>query len=701
VSRDRSAWLGAHIAGPLTCGLADAAHQLVEVEGWAPLGFARLGDLARERFGRSGRWVRELAVLGRLVREQPALRAAIVGADGGRPLGRSLALAIARASTKHPLANWIAFARRVTVRELMEAVRADRAGRAVDLSAECAPGRTPAAADDSAAHAQAEPGSVPVDDEDELEAAEALEVRMRLPQWIHACFIETLDLHRAVVAEEASVMSFVEALAAEAAAGANPPDTSTQRVRSGIPTRTAESGLARVNGRWARLRRSTADLAPPRPATAPAVATSAAAEILRRAETESKAMARGTSKSDVTRREALAADASSRLTFLVHVEDRVERELGDILAAMARHGDWTTLGFASGAHYASERLGLPRRTAETRLAVANAIVRLPRLRAAYRQGRIGHEAAALLRRVLRPGTSDDMERQWVERAQHSTIKRLRDEVRMFQQGALDDLVGDRTDATGVAFPQRPATDAEWHGSLYRAPGRTRRKLQRCMPRWDDSTPSSTLDAADVFLRLRLPREIAAAFLGAVESERRRLTDRAEGEAPAERPDPHASRTARRRQRPAPATEPASLRIARFYVRRCRRLPGWVGLLSLLEDYADTWDDPAGFPRRKWDKTYWRDGTRCMAPGCTARSGQDDHHIEYRSGGGSDELWNQLCLCRFHHQQGEHGRFARVRGRAPIDVVWRLGTRGLAAWYRNEVRIQRPSGSPPRPNLPAR
>ena len=30
--------------------------------------------------------------------------------------------------------------------------------------------------------------------------------------------------------------------------------------------------------------------------------------------------------------------------------------------------------------------------------------------------------------------------------------------------------------------------------------------------------------------------------------------------------------------------------------------------------------------------------------------------------------------------------ARVRGRAPLDVTWRLGLETLASWYRNEKRI---------------
>src|SRR5262249_53684279 len=86
--------------------------------------------------------------------------------------------------------------------------------------------------------------------------------------------------------------------------------------------------------------------------------------------------------------------------------------------------------------------------------------------------------------------------------------------------------------------------------------------------------------------------------------------------------------------------------------------------------------------------YERDGYRCMAPGCTARCCNDDHHVHYRSRGGKDGFENELCLCRFHHQQGEHGRYARVRGRAPLDLVFRLGTPETGEWYKNERRLGR-------------
>jgi len=678
----------------LTCGLADAAHAFVAVEGWVPLGFARLSDFAREHLDRSGRWVTELAVLGRALAAHPALRVAVLGGDGEAPLGRAAALVIARAGSERGVEQWIAFARRVTVRELVQAVHSDRAGAQVDLNVDASPGR---------AVDRKLPGDDSFDSNSSGDDEDAVCVQFDMPRWMRGCFVETLDLHRAVSGHEATLSSFVEALAAEAAAGPNPPDVVTERLHRGIPVRVKEAALARVNERWKALRRATQESAPMSASMTDEDADLVLGDGGGAGVIESDDDGGGSTvlaaRHDRTRREKLAGSAARRLQWLVQTEDRVDRDLGDLLSAMARHGDWTSLGFASAAHYACERLGMPRRTAESRMAASNALRRLAHVRAAYRQGRIGLEAAMLLHRLLPQGAGEAMQRRWIEHAERVTIKRLRDEIQMFQVEALDDaLAGEGSGWPGQfaadsrppasrapeaaqvspAFPERPATDEEWHGSLYRAPGRTRRKLRHCMPRWDAATPTSSLHAADVFLRLRLACDIAEPFLAAVESERRRLTRRAEAVESSE------GGTAR----PDRETDPVSCRLARIYVDRCRRVPAWVGLLALLEDYANTWDDPAGFPKRRWSKTYERANWRCMAPGCTSRRWHDDHHIRYRSGGGGHEDWNQLCLCRFHHQQGEHGRFARVRGRAPIDIVWRLGTKALARWYRNEVRLDR-------------
>ena len=684
-SRDLTAWLLVHASGPLTCGLADAAHTLVTCEGWAPFGYARLADLAHERLGRSGRWVSELAVLGRVLAAQPALRAAIVGGDGAPPLGRAAALAIARAGGGQPIDHWIAMAREVTIRELQTAIRAERHGAPGANALEAANG------DADGMHAgDPASGGAASDDEDE---DSRVHVQFELPRWAHACFVEALDLHRAVSGHEATVSSFIEALAAEAAAGAHPPDVTLQRLRRGIPAAIAEAALARVNHRWRELRRASADVASTSSrtvATVEAMARSPAAADHASAHRNASAAvsppdAAG-ARGDSTRREVVAGDAMRRLEFLVRAEDRVERQLGELLGMMARHGDWTTLGFASAAHYACERLGMPRRTAESRIAAVNAMRRLPVVRNAYRRGDIGLEAAMLLSRMLGAGTSELVQRRWVEQARRVTIKRLRDEAQMAHtragawapEPAADASNQDTDTASRSGQCPEPASDREWHAALNRPPGRTRRRISGCMPPWNDDTPTSVLNLADVFLRVRLDRPVAELFLAAVESERRRLT------AEADAMDGRERDALDGRERVDAAR--VSLRVAQVFTARCRRVPAWVGLLALLEDYAHTWDDPAAFPKRRWHRTYELANWRCMAPGCTSRRWHDDHHIQYRNRGGSDEPWNQLCLCRFHHQQGEHGRFARVRGRAPIDVVWRLGTRALATWYRNEMRL---------------
>jgi hypothetical protein len=185
-----------------------------------------------------------------------------------------------------------------------------------------------------------------------------------------------------------------------------------------------------------------------------------------------------------------------------------------------------------------------------------------------------------------------------------------------------------------------------------------------------------LSGPDVFLRLRLPGDLAARFLAAIESSRRALAAAAH-EVPWDEPWPDSGAL-------------PSLLAARMFSIRCRRAPAWVGLLALVEDFALTWDADDGAPARRSDRIYVRDGWRCTAPGCTSRRNLEDHHIRYRSRRGSDDPSNRTCLCRFHHQRGEHGDLASCRGAAPTGILWRLGRRDVASWYRNERRLAAPA-----------
>src|SRR3989449_10508561 len=100
--------------------LARAATAFVRREAWSVFGFARLGDHARERFGRSGRWIRDLAALGDALSSLPGLAEALAGEDGAASLGRVAALLIGRSAAPASLGAWIALARAVSIREFRE-----------------------------------------------------------------------------------------------------------------------------------------------------------------------------------------------------------------------------------------------------------------------------------------------------------------------------------------------------------------------------------------------------------------------------------------------------------------------------------------------------------------------------------------------------------------------------------------------------
>jgi hypothetical protein len=78
--------------------------------------------------------------------------------------------------------------------------------------------------------------------------------------------------------------------------------------------------------------------------------------------------------------------------------------------------------------------------------------------------------------------------------------------------------------------------------------------------------------------------------------------------------------------------------------------------------------------RRPDPVIERDGYSCAVPGCTSRRNLHDHHIWFRSACGSDEAWNRITLCAFHHHRFLHAGLLRVRGRAPDELVFELGVR---------------------------
>jgi len=291
-------------------------------------------------------------------------------------------------------------------------------------------------------------------------------------------------------------------------------------------------------------------------------------------------------------------------------------------------------------------------------------------------------------------------------ASEATIKRLRDEARALDRSRAFGLRPD-ADATRDqhgAVTRSPLSDADWHASLRRAPGTARRRVaalglialgvRPIAPVAPPAPPAPAFCPAtalipepDVFLRLTLPDDLAGCFLAAVEIARKRLAEQVEAIPwDADWPGDNTSR------RPESAATPALL-AARTFSIRCRRIPAYVGLLALIEDFVATWDPDERGDDVPDDPVLVRDGWRCAAPGCSSRRNLEVHHVVYRSRGGGDEEWNRVCLCRFHHQRGEHGGLARCTGRAPLGLTWRLGAGVVESWYLNERRIRSPVSAP--------
>jgi hypothetical protein len=93
---------------------------------------------------------------------------------------------------------------------------------------------------------------------------------------------------------------------------------------------------------------------------------------------------------------------------------------------------------------------------------------------------------------------------------------------------------------------------------------------------------------------------------------------------------------------------------------------------MLDHVLACWSVDAKAARRH--RVFERDGWRCAVPGCTSMQNLHDHHIRFRSAGGSNEPANRVTLCAFHHLRGVHAGRLRCVGRAPDRITWELGLR---------------------------
>lgn len=84
-------------------------------------------------------------------------------------------------------------------------------------------------------------------------------------------------------------------------------------------------------------------------------------------------------------------------------------------------------------------------------------------------------------------------------------------------------------------------------------------------------------------------------------------------------------------------------------------------------------------------TVWRAYT-----GCSSFRNLHDHHIVFRSAGGSNDLSNRTTLCAWHHLRGVHAGVVRCTGVAPRRLRFELGVRfdgaSLAVYEAGDVVV---------------
>jgi hypothetical protein len=314
---------------------------------------------------------------------------------------------------------------------------------------------------------------------------------------------------------------------------------------------------------------------------------------------------------------------------------RTDSQIGRLLFTFFRLTLHRELGFHDSTSYLRDRLGVTVRK-------ARALVRLelrsvhtePALVEAYRRGDISWLRAL----VLLPIVSEYRGRAWVDRAQQVTLRRLADEVAWARELSdcasstigvapppLGCRLGPGIGMIGVPDPKNPGKIVQVQiGAHQIVP------VEFATDPSDDGVASvhsesvagglGIRDVCDGRIQLEAPASVVALLVDAV----RAFTGR--GEAP------------------------------------------WRGMERLLRHVERTWQS---LPRHR-DPVFARDGWRCRVPGCSSRRNLHDHHVMFRSRGGSNDRSNRVSVCASHHHHGIHRGVVRAYGKADEAITWQIG-----------------------------
>jgi 5-methylcytosine-specific restriction endonuclease McrA len=561
--------------GRLRLALARIAARVIATRSWERLGFARLGDYARERVGLSARQLQDLAHTSERLAALPVLEEALASGQ----LGWSQARLIARVATPENAALWVAFARRVRVRELEHAVRAVDRG-------------------------SLEGGALEIDEEGS-DTSFHVGIVVRCTPRVRAKFHAARALARRVAGEKLPAWACMEAVAAEALsalpAGLDPQDETRECSDAGEGgARSALPACASRAEAPAAIEAALGEDPALAPEEDPTPAPEAANMCALPGRDRIAPLEGGLDTAD-------AFELDARLRRAARLEQRLDAELAPLLASLA---------LPSLEAFARERLGMSPRKARALRRIGRAAAGCPELGAAFRSGRLSWVQVQAILPVLWLCQSEAPRARWIEFAAQVSVRRLQDEV--------DDAL-----ARGVSDP--PDQARQTCAETMDAEGTP----CACGPPQAQSPP----EREDAQFFFHAPPDVARLFRSVVCSVRRCL-ERATG-----------------------------------------RLPSQGAAIEWMFDHAcESWGGSSNgkngkdcrIPREH--QVFERDGWRCTVPGCSSYRNLHDHHIVFRSAGGSDELANRTTLCAWHHLRGVHAARVRCTGTAPGALIFELGLR---------------------------
>jgi hypothetical protein len=313
--------------------------------------------------------------------------------------------------------------------------------------------------------------------------------------------------------------------------------------------------------------------------------------------------------------ELSVAELDQRLEQAVQENERSERLICDYLLAMVDRRGYEKFGFVDIYYYAEGRFGFSPRKTRYLLRLAQQLRRLPRIKEALGEGRLGWTKAS---RIARVATPED-EVMWLDSALSLSVREL------------DQKINEERDATGVKIRAWLTQDqaAVWDQAL-----EVCRRLN-----------GEDLDVG------RCLEYIAGEFLSTYAYLAYRKEERDCGE------DTMAEE--QRQLEDGPFDEEAAALE-----------------LKICPDNDDLPSPTASAEYgRTWRFVLERDAYRCQYPDCGARRELHVHHIVFRSHSGkkgrrrSNSPQNLVTVCVFHHRMIHAGTIG-VRGEAPSALTWR-------------------------------